>query len=92
MEKETYTSQTSYKGLQEAIEVILQQSDDNEYDLAVIPPDPSALTDEEEDRYSGPIANDNRIKIPVSKDNGPVAVAIARSVRDELLEIVEKQA
>ncbi|CAB3239280.1 unnamed protein product [Arctia plantaginis] len=49
MEKETYTSQTSNKRLQEAIEADLQESDDNECYLAIIPHDPSALTDEEKD-------------------------------------------
>ena len=34
--------------LQEAIEAVLQDSEDNKFDLAIIPPDPSALTDEKE--------------------------------------------
>lgn len=46
MEEEIYTSQK--KRLEEAIEAILQEIDDDECSLAIIPPDPSCLADERE--------------------------------------------
>ncbi|XP_022827111.1 piggyBac transposable element-derived protein 3-like [Spodoptera litura] len=48
MEKQLFTGQNSFRGLQEAIEAVIQYSDDDDCDLAIIPPEPSALTDDEE--------------------------------------------
>lgn len=48
MEENKFTARKSYRGLEEAIEAVLLDSDDDDCDLAIIPPDPSALTDEEE--------------------------------------------
>lgn len=43
-----FKGQQSFKGLQEAIDSILADSEDEEIDMAIIPPNPSELTDEEE--------------------------------------------
>lgn len=75
MKKQRFTAQTSYRGLQEAIEALLQDSEDDECTLAIIPPDPSALTDEEEgadeDMAACTIPQDVPGTIEVSReDNG----------------------
>ena len=49
MKKQWFTCQTIYRGLREAIETVLQYNEDDKCDLAIKPPDPSALTYEEED-------------------------------------------
>ncbi|KAH9629868.1 hypothetical protein HF086_006552 [Spodoptera exigua] len=49
MEKQLFTGQNSFRGLQEAIEAVIQYSSDDDCDIAIIPPEPSALSDEEED-------------------------------------------
>nr|XP_034824577.1 piggyBac transposable element-derived protein 2-like [Maniola hyperantus]XP_034832956.1 piggyBac transposable element-derived protein 2-like [Maniola hyperantus] len=46
--QQIFLARNNYKGLEEAVDAILHDSDDDEFDLAIIPPDPSALTDEEE--------------------------------------------
>ncbi|XP_065370926.1 piggyBac transposable element-derived protein 2-like, partial [Calliphora vicina] len=40
--------QKSFKGLQEAVDSILADSEDEDIDMVIIPPNPSELTDEEE--------------------------------------------
>ncbi|XP_013193343.1 piggyBac transposable element-derived protein 3 isoform X2 [Amyelois transitella] len=47
--KQTFSASNNYRGLEDAIHDIIEDSDDGlEYDLAIIPPDPSIVTDEEE--------------------------------------------
>ncbi|KAG7305050.1 hypothetical protein JYU34_010506 [Plutella xylostella] len=49
MSRKIFFHENSFRGLQEAIEAVLEDSeDDREYDLAIIPPNPSVVTDEEE--------------------------------------------
>lgn len=49
MSRKQFSLARNYKRLEEAIEAVLQDSgDDAEYDLAIIPPDPSVVTDEDE--------------------------------------------
>lgn len=49
MAKQSFNSANNYRGLQEAIASIFEDSDsDDNYDLLAIPPDPSILTDEDE--------------------------------------------
>ncbi|KAG7295626.1 hypothetical protein JYU34_021902 [Plutella xylostella] len=49
MSHKIFSHENSFRGLQEAIEAVLEDSDDDrEYDLAIIPPKPSVVTDEEE--------------------------------------------
>ncbi|CAG4979648.1 unnamed protein product [Parnassius apollo] len=49
MSRKIFSGTNSFIGLEEAIEAVTTDSDDDrEYDLAIIPPDPSVVTDEEE--------------------------------------------
>lgn len=48
MNKNKYTALHSHNGLLEAIEVLLHVSDDEKYDLAIIPCHPCGLTENEE--------------------------------------------
>ncbi|CAH2095725.1 unnamed protein product [Euphydryas editha] len=95
MKKQRFTAQTSYRGLQEAIEAVLQNSEDDECDLAIIPSDPSALTDEEEgadeDMAACPIPQDVPGTIEVfwnREDNGSEDSAHSNS-DDEPLALTE---
>uniref|UniRef100_A0A2A4JSB1 Uncharacterized protein n=1 Tax=Heliothis virescens TaxID=7102 RepID=A0A2A4JSB1_HELVI len=47
--KRRFSASNDYKGLEESVNFIEEDSDDAlEYDLAIIPPEPSVVTDEEE--------------------------------------------
>lgn len=47
--KQYFSSTSDFRGLEDAISRIAEDSDDDlEYDLAIIPPEPSVVTDEEE--------------------------------------------
>lgn len=47
--KRHFSASNNFQGLEEAINTIVEDSDDGlEYDLAIIPPEPSVVTDEEE--------------------------------------------
>lgn len=49
MSSRNFNVSNFYKGLEEAVNTVLDESDsDGEYDFAVIPPEPSVVTDEEE--------------------------------------------
>lgn len=43
-----FNASNIFRGLEEALHVILEENDDREYEIAIIPPDPSVVTDEEE--------------------------------------------
>jgi hypothetical protein len=48
--KRNFRASNNFQGLEEAIDTIGEDSNDGlEYDLAIIPPEPSVVTDEEED-------------------------------------------
>ncbi|KAH9632039.1 hypothetical protein HF086_005370 [Spodoptera exigua] len=56
--KRRYSASNQYRGLEEALNTVLEDSDDGlEYDLAIIPPEPSVVTDEEEGFDDETIAN-----------------------------------
>ncbi|CAH0703075.1 unnamed protein product [Spodoptera exigua] len=56
--KRRYSASNQYRGLEEALNNILEDSDDGlEYDLAIIPPEPSVVTDKEEGFDDETIAN-----------------------------------
>ncbi|CAG5046060.1 unnamed protein product [Parnassius apollo] len=49
MSRKMFSGTNSFTGLEEATEALTADSDDDlEYDLAIIPPDPSVVTDDEE--------------------------------------------
>ncbi|KAL4713465.1 hypothetical protein ACJJTC_010450 [Scirpophaga incertulas] len=51
-------SVTTTRGLEEAVNTILEDSDDGfEYDLTIFPPEPSVVTDEEEGSDGGQISS-----------------------------------
>ncbi|GBP69403.1 hypothetical protein EVAR_54822_1 [Eumeta japonica] len=53
-----YSASNNYRGLEEAVNTILEDTDDDlEYDLTIIPPEPSVVTDEEEGFDGGQISS-----------------------------------
>lgn len=49
MSSKRFNVSTNYSGLEEAVQAVLQDShSEGEYEFAIIPPDPSVVTDEEE--------------------------------------------
>ncbi|KAG7306744.1 hypothetical protein JYU34_008175 [Plutella xylostella] len=75
MSRKIFSHENSFRGLHEAIEAVLEDSDDDrEYDLAIIPPNPSVVTDEEEQ------SDEDKVTSTLPRD---VAGNVEVIVRDE---------